>query len=113
MGKRKQAGQGLIVRPPEPSPAAVLQVRTWIVEGQQAADIVESIAATFPCEKPDLLLPVALRQLGDEYAKLNADVARGFLLNAYREIYRRAFEINDFSNSLAALRAFERQIGAG
>lgn len=114
MARRKKAEPGtvLIVPPSPPSPAAVLQVKTWIVEGQQAADIVESIGETFPGEKPEAVLPVALAELRNEFAKLDAPTARGFLLNAYLELYRRAFEISDFGNALAALRAFERQIDA-
>ena len=109
MPRKKQPTEtGLIVQP-EPA-AAILQVKTWIVEGQQAADILESVAEAYPGERPDLLLSAALEELAKESAKINTDIARGFLLNAYREIYRRAFEINDFGNALSALRAFERQI---
>jgi len=106
--KKQPIDTGLIVQPT--TAAATLQVKTWIVEGQQAADILESVAAEFPREHPDLLLSAALEELAKESAKINTDVARGFLLNAYREIYRRAFEINDFGNALSALRAFERQV---
>lgn len=106
--KKPQPDQALTVQPT--AAAALLQVKTWIVEGQQVADILESIAATYPKQRADLLLSDALNELEAESAELNRDVARGFLLNAYREIYRRAFEINDFGNALAALRSFERQI---
>jgi len=106
----KPAETGLIATTPAPSAAAVLQVKTWIVEGQQAADILVSANASFPDERPDVLLSAALESLGTESAEIDVDVARGFLLEAYREIYRRAAEINDFGNALAALRAFERQI---
>lgn len=97
--------------PPPPSPEAVLQVRAWIVEGQQAADIVESIEASFPDEWPNVLLSAALSELGKEAAEIDVDLANGFLLNAYREIYRRAFSISDFGSALAALRSFERVVG--
>jgi hypothetical protein len=89
-------------------PAALLQVKTWIVEGQQAADILESCADHFPKQPAAELLDKALEELESESRELNRDVARGFLLNAYRELYRRAAEINDFGNALAALRSFER-----
>jgi len=98
---------------PAPSAAAVLQVKTWIVEGQQAADILESAAEMFKDERPEVLLSAALESLGTEVREIDIDVARGFLLEAYREMYRRAAEINDFGNALAALRAFERQIPGG
>ena len=108
MSRKKPPNTGLIAA--EPTPASVLQVKTWIVEGQQAADILQSVEATYPGERAEILLSAALEQLGAESAELDADVARGFLLNAYRELYRRAAEINDFGNALAALRSFERQI---
>lgn len=102
---------GLSIPTLPPSPAAVLQVKTWIVEGQQAADILESIQEHFPSERPDVLLSATLEELTKEGGYLNEDLARGFLLNAYREIYRRAFKISDFSSALAALRSFERVTG--
>lgn len=96
--------------PPPPAPAAILQIKTWITEGQQAADILQSAAEMFPKEQPDVLLPAALDELAAEFGLLDTDVARGFLMTAYREIYRRAFEIADFGNAMAALRNYERQV---
>ncbi len=101
-------GMALSVPTGPPSPAAILQVKAWIVEGQQAADILESIGEHFPDERPDTLLSAALAEIGSEAEHIDTDLARGFLLNAYRELYRRAFEINDFGSALAALRSFER-----
>jgi len=101
----------LTATPSPPSPAAVLQVKQWIVEGQQAADILESIREHFPDEPRDVLLGVALAEIGTEAEQIDTDLARGFLLNAYRELYRRALEISDFSSALAALRSFERVTG--
>jgi hypothetical protein len=94
-----------------PSPAVVLQVKQWVVEGQQAADILESIGQHFPDEARDALLGAALAELGQEAQGIDQDLARGFLLNAYREVYRRGLEINDFGTALAALRSFERVTG--
>ena len=110
---RKGSRDTQIARAPaEPNPAAVLQVKTWIVEGQLPADILESIGEHYPDETPDNLLAVALTDLSDDHREVDVDAARGFLLNAYREIYRRALEMNDFGSSLAALKSFERQIPA-
>ena len=110
MSPKKRAGKGLSTKTIAPTPEAILQVKLWIVEGQLPADILESAAAEFPSHKPDAILAAALEALGQESASVDVDVARGFLLNAYREVYRRSFEINDFANALAALRCFERQI---
>lgn len=86
------------------------QVKQWIVEGQQAADIVATAKSQFPRVRPDVLLGAALDELRAESDEMDTAAARGFLLNAYREIYRRTLDIGDFGNALAALRAFERQI---
>ena len=109
--KRTNPETGLIVVPPQPAEAIVLQVKTWIVEGQQPADIMEAIAEHFPQERPDVLLSASLAALASEAANIDQDLARGFLLNAYRDLYRRAFEISDFGSALAALRSFERVTG--
>jgi hypothetical protein len=110
MAKRGSRNTQIAKSQAGPDPAAVLQVKTWIVEGQLPADIVESIGEHYPSEAPDSLLAAALTDLSDDHREVDIDAAKGFLLNAYREIYRRALEINDFGASLAALKSFERQI---
>ena len=107
MARKKPPDTGLIV--PQ-STAAILQVKTWITEGARGEDILESVAAAYPGERAEVLLSAALEALGAESAELDTHVARGFLINAFREIYRRAAEANDFGNALAALRSFERVI---
>ena len=99
----KNPPRSLAIVPPKPDPAAVLQVRTWIVEGQTAADIVTSAGETYPAETPQRLIDAALDELADEYQHLDLTAIRGFLLAAYRELYRRANEINDTAGALAAL----------
>ena len=108
MARKKQNEQGLIVQPT--TAAAILQIQEWVVQGQRAADILESIGTTYPNERPDVLLSQALAEIADEAENIDANLARGFLLSAYRELYRRAAEVNDFGAALSALRAFERQI---
>lgn len=112
MSPKKPAGKprSLATKAKPPTPEAILQVKQWIVEGQLIADIIESAAAEFPAQQPAAIVAAALETLGSEAATIDVDVAKGFLLNAYREVYRRSFEINDFGNALAALRSFERQI---
>ena len=53
----------------------------------------------------------AIDEIADEAANINTDLARGFLLNAYREIYRKATVMEDFTAAIAALRSFERVAG--
>jgi hypothetical protein len=110
-GKQKQPETAVSAISRGPSPAAILQVKTWVVDGRQAADILQSIKAEFPKERPDVLLSAALAEIGTEAESIDTDLARGFLLNAYRELYRRALEADDFSNAISALRSFERVTG--
>ena len=106
MAKRKKTA--VAKAPPKPTPEQIIQVKTWIIEGQQAGDILESIAENYPKQTPRVLMKAVFDDLIRESAEIDEDLVRGFLLNAYRELYRRAFEINDFSGALAALRSFER-----
>jgi hypothetical protein len=105
-GRRKK--KSLAKSPPKPTPEQIIQTKTWIIEGQQAGDILESIAEHYPKQTPRVLLTAVFEELARESAEINEDLVRGFLLNAYRELYRRAFEINDFAAALSALRAFEK-----
>ncbi len=108
MAKKKQTRKTTAVAKTPPTAEQIIQVKTWIIEGQQAGDILESIAENYPKQTPRILLSAVFDELSRESAEINEDLVRGFLLNAYRELYRRAFEINDFGSALAALRAFER-----
>ena len=65
-----------------------------------ALDVLPSVAATSGV--------AGYQPMPRESAEIDEDLVRGFLLNAYRELYRRAFEINDFNSALSSLRAFER-----
>lgn len=105
MPNRKPEPTGLISTP---QAAAVTQVKSWIVEGMQSAAICLAIAKKFPKLRPDVLMGLALDELRDEAAHIDSDAARGFLLNAHREIYRKTLEIGDFATAISALRSFER-----
>ena len=94
--------------PPKPTDEQIIQVKMWIIEGQQAGDILESITEHYPQQTPRMLLSAVFEDMTRESAEIDEDLVRGFLLNAYRELYRRAFEINDFNSALSSLRAFER-----
>lgn len=115
MAKRKARATKAKAQPQElivPNPTeAIVQVKQWIIEGQQAADIHQAAAAAYPTLNAETLIGTALEELGADAADIDTHAARGFLLNAYREIYRRTLDIGDFGNALSALRAFERQIG--
>lgn len=106
--KRTRKKTAVTKAPPKPAPEQIIQVKTWIIEGQQAGDILESIAENYPDQTPRVLMAAVFEELTQESADIDEDLVRGFLLNAYRELYRRAFEINDFNSALAALKCFEK-----
>jgi len=109
MAKKKPRKKTAVAKtPPKPTPEQVIQVKTWIIEGQQAGDILESIAENYPDQTPQALMAATFDGLIQESANIDEDLVRGFLLNSHRELYRRAFEINDFHSAIAALRAFGR-----
>ena len=109
MAKKKPRKKTAVAKtPPKPTPEQVIQVKTWIIEGQQAGDILESIAENYPDQTPQVLMSAVFDGLIQESANIDEDLVRGFLLNSHRELYRRAFAINDFHSAIAALRAFER-----
>ena len=107
MAKRREK-TSVAKSPSKPTPEQIIQAKAWVIEGQQAGDILASIAEHYPDQPPSVLLSAVFDDLSRESADINEDLVRGFLLNAYRELYRRAFEINDFNSALSALRAFER-----
>jgi hypothetical protein len=94
-----------------PTPAAVTQVKDWIVAGEQTASVLSLIAGKFPRVDAAVLLGLAIDELRAEAAELDADAARGFLLLAYREVYRRTLDAADYVPALKALQGFERQAG--
>jgi len=106
--KRTRKKTAVVKAAPKPTDEQIIQVKTWIIEGQQAGDILESIAQNYPEQTPRVLLSLVFEDMTRESADINEDLVRGFLLNAYRELYRRAFEINDFNTAISALRSFER-----
>ena len=105
--KRTRKKTDVVKTSPKPTPEQIIQVKTWIIEGQQG-DILDSIVEQYPTQTPRALLSAVFEELARESAEIDENLVRGFLLNAYRELYRRAFEINDFNSALSALRAFER-----
>lgn len=85
----------------------IATVKSWIVSGRTAADILTDIRAQF-LDDPNALLAAALGDMADEADKLDTTLARGFLLNAFREVYRQAMLSEDYAAAISALRSFER-----
>jgi len=99
--KRSPARTGNTLATKAASAAAAEQVKKWVIEGHTHADIVQAIAENFATMNAAGLIEAAADALHRD-ARANLDIMRGWALNAYREVYRRALETGDFS---AALRA--------
>lgn len=87
----------------KPDPAQVEQVRKWIVEGASKHDIDEAISTTFPGADGQQLLTTAVSRINIS-AYVGVDTIRGWCLEAYREVYRRAMESGDNGTALRAVK---------
>lgn len=87
-------------------PKAVDSVIGWMVAGHSEADIVEAIATNFPSQEHRPLIVEAVRQLRKSGSQdFDAiDLARGWCMEATRELYRRAVEANDTTAALACVK---------
>ncbi len=86
-----------------PDPAQVEQVRKWIVEGMSRHDIGEMMAEEFPGADGKQLLAAAIARINVS-AYVGVDTIRGWCLEAYREVYRRAMEVGDNGTALRAVK---------
>jgi len=98
-------GTGVITTEDEP-PAddeRVEQVVKWIIDGNSAYDIEQSIRETWPDASVQQLALAATQKLIDA-AKITPDVVKGFCIEATREMYRKLVEIGEFAQALRAIR---------
>lgn len=87
----------------QPDPAQVEQVRKWIVSGLSRHDIGELMREEFPGADGQQLLTAAIARINVS-AYVGVDTIRGWRLEAYREVYRRAMESGDNGTALRAVK---------
>lgn len=87
----------------QPDPTQVEQVRKWIVSGMSRHDIGELMREEFPGADGQQLLAVAIARINDS-AYVGEGTIRGWCLESYREIYRRAMESGDNGTALRAVK---------
>jgi hypothetical protein len=87
----------------QPDPAQVEMVRKWIVEGMSRHDIGEMMREEFTGADGKRLLAAAIASINVS-AYVGEDTIRGWCLEAYREIYRRAMEGGDNGTALRAIK---------
>lgn len=85
-----------------PNAAAVRQIVQWVLDGHSEAHILDAIANEFPTDQPAPLIVTAMGQIADA-GNPNAEIVRGFAIEATRQIYQKALEVADHQTALRAL----------
>jgi len=80
------------------------QVFAWLIAGHSEADIIAAVEKFWPGTKPRPLLINAWKRIARSGANADHDSARGFVIEATRETYRRAMEAGDYSAALRAIK---------
>jgi len=79
----------------------VAEVKAWLVAGQTMDSISEALAHHHPTADQTATLTAVAESLAND-ANTDPAALRGWALNAYREIYRRALELGDLAIALRA-----------
>jgi hypothetical protein len=79
------------------------QVSVWILEGNSEHEIQQTISTLWPDAKARPLIVQAMQGIAKN-ADADADVVRGWAIEATRTVYKKALESNDFSAALRALK---------
>lgn len=81
----------------------VAAVKAWLVEGHSLDVVAGLISEQFADLQPEELLAAVGQELIAD-ADTNSQALRGWAMNAYREIYKRALAANDFGPALRAVK---------
>jgi hypothetical protein len=109
-GKRKSEQSPTEATPPPPSggiataePPATIAVVQWLISGASEHDVVEALRAKYPGTDARKTMAAVFEYFAHEGAP-DADALRGFVLTAYRELYRRMLDIGDFDGARKVLK---------
>lgn len=81
--------------------AAAAAIKAWLVEGATIAQVREAIGEHYPAVDPDAAMAAVCDDLAAD-AQTDRTALKGWTMNAYREIYRRALELGDLATALRA-----------
>lgn len=79
---------------------AVIQ---WLITGASEADVLEALRAKYPSADVRGTMQAVREHLVAEGTP-DADALRGWVLTAYRELYRRMLEVGDFDGARKVLK---------
>jgi hypothetical protein len=83
-----------------PAPVAVVQ---WLVTGAGEHDVLQALAAKYPDADARQTMGAVRKYLAGE-GNPDTDALRGWVLVAYRELYRRMLEVGDFDGARKVLK---------
>jgi len=91
------------------APDPLRQITQWIIAGMSEPDVIDAIEQTWPEKKGKArpLIAEALKKLEDQ-GEPNLQLLKGFVLEATRDIYRKALEVADFQTALRALKQLNK-----
>ena len=76
-------------------------IKAWLVEGATIAQVREAIGEHYPNLDADEAMAAVCDDLAAD-AQTDRTALKGWAMNAYREIYRRALELGDLATALRA-----------
>lgn len=79
------------------------QTIVWILEGNRAEDVADQIRQMYPAADVEHLLSNAANYFAS-VGNADAEVIRGWCLDATRELYRRMVESGDYVGALRAIK---------
>jgi hypothetical protein len=102
----------IVELPPSPEELArIEQVFVWIIQGQTEYNITQAIRTQWPDVEPMPLIVKTLERLVQS-SKFNPDVIRGWVFEAYRELYRNALAAQDFASAIRIIAKINEMAGS-
>ena len=87
----------------EPQPPAAIAVVQWLVSGASETDVLEALRVKYPGGDAREIM-AAVRDHFAAEGQPDTDALRGWVLIAYRELYRRMLEVGDFDGARKVLK---------
>lgn len=93
-----------------PRPPAAAAVVEWLLSGVSEAEVLEALRSKYPEADPAATLAVVRDHLAREGTP-DADALRGWVLLAYRDLYRRLLDNDDLEGARKVLKNITEAAG--
>jgi hypothetical protein len=88
---------------PADAPPPAVAVLQWLITGASEHDVLEALHAKYPNADTRKTMAAVREHLAAE-GNPDTDALRGWVLAAYRELYRRMLEVGDFDGARKTLK---------